>query len=473
MKTMHKKFKFGVSLILIAQLLFLCSCGTSSLADKVWAFSQGHPEGFTLDVRSMTEPSEGIAVSYAATQDSHSRNQLNKVVNHALQQDGYVGGWYNREDGLYYFDSTKLFPENALKDAIQFGKENGQHTVFMLSSSTGIPLDGKVADIVERGTILIGTTGDYRPLSFCEEDGTYWGFGIEVAKEIAKRMGVGVEFRKTSWPTLTTDVLAEPQKFDLAIGGITITDTRRETMLMSEGYLANGKTILCRTSEADRYKSLADIDRPEVRVMVNPGGLNEKFANENLTHATIIVHPRNEEIPSLIAEGEADVMITEITEAPYYVQNDARLAAPLLNAPFNHGEIGVLMQKGQEDLLQMVNATIRQMKADGSLRKLHEKYGLVYSFATDTLSTLRSQIDEIDSQLVDLLGKRMRISREIGQYKKEHGMNIIQSNRFNEILEKRCAQGALLGIDSTCVKNIFEAIHQESVNQQKEIQSAK
>ena len=391
---MHNKKKFSVLLILIVQLVFLCSCGTTSLVDKVWVFSQSHPEGFTLDVRTMTEPSEGIAVSYATTQNSHSRNQLGKVVRNALQHDGYVGGWYNSENGLYYFDSTKLFPENALKDAIQFGKENGQHSVFMLSSSTDIPLDGKVAEIVERGTILIGTTGDYRPLSFRAADGTYWGFGIEVAKEIAKRMGVGVEFKKTSWPTLTADVLAEPQKFDLAIGGITITDVRRETMLMSEGYLANGKTILCRASETDRYRSLADIDKPEVRVMVNPGGLNEKFANENLTHATIIVHPRNEEIPSLIAEGEADVMITEITEAPYYVQTDTRLAAPLLNTPFNHGEIGVLMQKGQEDLLRMVNATIRQMKSDGSLRKLHEKYGLVYEFATDTLSTLRSQIDE-------------------------------------------------------------------------------
>ena len=391
---MHNKKKFSVLLILIVQLVFLCSCGTTSLVDKVWVFSQSHPEGFTLDVRTMTEPSEGIAVSYATTQNSHSRNQLGKVVRNALQQDGYVGGWYNSENGLYYFDSTKLFPENALKDAIQFGKENGQHSVFMLSSSTDIPLDGKVAEIVERGTILIGTTGDYRPLSFRAADGTYWGFGIEVAKEIAKRMGVGVEFKKTSWPTLTADVLAEPQKFDLAIGGITITDVRRETMLMSEGYLANGKTILCRASETDRYRSLADIDKPEVRVMVNPGGLNEKFANENLTHATIIVHPRNEEIPSLIAEGEADVMITEITEAPYYVQTDTRLAAPLLNTPFNHGEIGVLMQKWQEDLLRMVNATIRQMKSDGSLRKLHEKYGLVYEFATDTLSTLRSQIDE-------------------------------------------------------------------------------
>ena len=292
MNTMYVKLKFGVPLILIAQiaLVFLCSCGTTSSADKVWVSSQ---------------------------------------------------------------------------------------------NATTIPHDGKVAEIVERGTILIGTTGDYRPLSFCEADGTYWGFGIEVAKEIAKRIGVGVEFKKTSWPTLTADVLAEPQKFDLAIGGITITDARRETMLMSEGYLANGKTILCRASEADRYKSLADIDKPEVRVMVNPGGLNEKFANENLTHATVIVYPMNEEIPSLIAKGEADVMITEITEAPYYVKTDHRLAAPLLNEPFNHGEIGVLMRKGQEDLLQIVNATIRQMKADGSLRKLHEKYGFAYSFTTD------------------------------------------------------------------------------------------
>jgi len=149
---------------------------------------------------------------------------------------------------------------------------------------------------------------------------------------------------------------------------------------MSEGYLANGKTILCRSSEQDRFQSLEDIDKPEVRVMVNPGGLNEKFAREKLTHAAITVHQKNEEIPGLIADGEADVMITEITEAPYYVQTDARLAAPLLNSPFTHGEIGVLMQKGQEDLLQAVNQTIRRMKSDGTLRRLHEKYGLVYAY---------------------------------------------------------------------------------------------
>ena len=143
------------------------------IADKVWAYSQTHPDGFTLDIRTMTEPTEGIAVSYAATQNSHSRNQLYKVVSHALQHDGYVGGWLNSEDGLYYFDSTKLFPKDDLKSAIQFGKENGQNSVFILSTYTDIPLDGKVTEIIERGTLLVGTTGDYRPLSFCEPDGTY------------------------------------------------------------------------------------------------------------------------------------------------------------------------------------------------------------------------------------------------------------------------------------------------------------
>lgn len=256
-------------------------------------------------------------------------------------------------------------------------------TVSFASSSSeddSLSTQPTIERIKKRGKILIGTTGDYRPLSFREDDGTYWGFGIDMAYAIAYRLSVDVEFVQTSWPTLSADVLAEPELFDMAIGGITITKARCETMLMSEGYLANGKTILCRASEANRFHSLADIDKAEVRVMVNPGGMNEKFANDSLKYANIIVHQKNEEIPTLIAEGQADVMITEITEAPYYVQADTRLAAPLINSPFTHSEIGVLMQKGKEDLLEMVNITISQMKADGSLRQLYEKYGFVYAY---------------------------------------------------------------------------------------------
>ena len=233
-----------------------------------------------------------------------------------------------------------------------------------------------VRRIQDRGTLLVGTTGDYRPLSYRDSTGTYHGFCLELAGLIAGRLGVDLAFVPTSWPTLTQDVLAEPQAFDLAMGGITITDARREIMAMSEGYLQNGKTILCRSADSARFTSLAAIDQPGVRVMVNPGGLNEQFARQHLSQATILVHPDNAEIPSLVASGEADLMITEITEAPWYVQHDPHLAAPLLDQPFTHSEIGVLMRQGQEDLLELVNRVIRDARADGTLRRLCEKYGL-------------------------------------------------------------------------------------------------
>lgn len=85
------------------------------------------------------------------------------------------------------------------------------------------------------------------------------------------------------------------------------------------------------------------------------------------------------------------------------------------------------------------------------------------------IGQLRNQIDEIDNELMNLLAKRMRVCREIGQYKKEHNMTVLQTNRYSEILEKRGAQGSLIGISSACVASIFETIHEESVRQQLEI----
>ena len=88
---------------------------------------------------------------------------------------------------------------------------------------------------------------------------------------------------------------------------------------------------------------------------------------------------------------------------------------------------------------------------------------------TEGISQLRKQIDDLDNQLMELLAKRMRVCREIGQYKKEHNMTVLQAARYNEILEKRGAQGALCGMDAQFVAKVFEGIHEESVRQQIEI----
>ena len=92
---------------------------------------------------------------------------------------------------------------------------------------------------------------------------------------------------------------------------------------------------------------------------------------------------------------------------------------------------------------------------------------------TENLTELRRQIDDIDMSLLETLAKRMRICREIGTYKKEHDMTVLQTNRYDEILCKRAQQGEELSMDGEFMKVVFEAIHAESVRQQMKIMEGK
>ena len=234
---------------------------------------------------------------------------------------------------------------------------------------------GHLEDILERGTIRIGTTGDYRPMSYYNaETGEYEGIDAELSQIIADSLGVKIEYVPTTWPTLTEDTLAG--KFDIALCGISRNYNRAKLMAMSDGYGVGlfGKTILCRKKEAKKFKSLADINKPNVRVMINPGGTNEKFARANLPNATLIVFEQNAEIPHQISIGNADIMITETVEALNYIKMDKNLAAPLINEPFTRHSCGILMQKGDQEFLNYINFVLAELRMDGTLERLERKY---------------------------------------------------------------------------------------------------
>ncbi len=91
---------------------------------------------------------------------------------------------------------------------------------------------------------------------------------------------------------------------------------------------------------------------------------------------------------------------------------------------------------------------------------------------TENLADLRLQIDSIDNDLLEMLSKRMRISREIGTYKKEHNMPVLQATRYDEIMQKRVILGESMGMSPEFVTQILESIHEESVRQQIEILGA-
>ena len=157
-----------------------------------------------------------------------------------------------------------------------------------------------------------------------------------------------------------------------------------------------------------------------------------------------------------------------IINDPSHIGGRRELVAPLCQQAMDLGFDGLLVEahcdpdKAWSDAKQQVTPDVLDYIL--SLIVVRDE-----TVSTEGIHELRNQIDELDNQLMDLLAKRMRVCREIGQYKKEHNMTVLQPVRYSEILDKRGAQGVLCGMDAEFVKKIFENVHEESVRQQMEI----
>lgn len=170
--------------------------------------------------------------------------------------------------------------------------------------------------------VRVGLTGDYAP--FCEErGGVLEGVDVDLVRQFAAELGLNVAFVRTSWTRLMAD-LADG-RFDFAVGGISVTPERSRVADFGPEYFWDGKMPIARRAERERFGSLEAIDQPGVRVIVNPGGTNERFARENLRRAEIRVFPDNRAIFGEILAGRADVMITDGIEVRLQVSRNPGL----------------------------------------------------------------------------------------------------------------------------------------------------
>jgi cyclohexadienyl dehydratase len=221
-----------------------------------------------------------------------------------------------------------------------------------------------LASIKQVGVLKIGTTGDYKPFSYKGADGELVGADVAMAKEMAESLGVKPEFVITTWKTMLDDFKAG--KFDIVVGGITVNPARAEVGTFSVPTVSDGKRPISRCTDRDKYTTIEAIDQPSVRVIVNPGGTNDKFAHEKLAHATIEVFPDNKTIFDQIAANKADVMVTDGVEADLQSKLHAGVLCPVaVKQPFTHFDNAYLLQN-DDGLKKAIDSFVTKALSDGN-----------------------------------------------------------------------------------------------------------
>jgi cyclohexadienyl dehydratase len=182
-----------------------------------------------------------------------------------------------------------------------------------------------LARIRAAGLLRVGTTGDYPPFSRLVAGGAYEGADIDMAHDLAGRLGVEIVFVPSVWVTLLDDFLAD--RFDIAMGGVTVTAARSAQAFFSIPTFVDGKRPLCRREFGDRFTSVAASDKPGIRVIANPGSANEAFARANFTRAAVTIHHDNASVFDELVAGRADVMVTDGLEADHQAALHPELCA--------------------------------------------------------------------------------------------------------------------------------------------------
>ena len=248
----------------------------------------------------------------------------------------------------------------------------------------------RLEQIVETGRLRVGTTGDYAPFSHSPAhtassqplpggpssterevpNTAFTGIDIVLAKDLAQSLSVEIEFVQTSWQTLTRDLL--DGRFDIAMSGVSRTLERASVGHLSVPYYAGGKMPIARCSDGERFSSLSAIDRPGVRVIVNPGGTNERYVDDHLHHATKVLHPDNRTIFSALIDGKADLMITDRVEVRWQVRNNPELCSTMKQT-LTYQEKAYFMP-ADPVLKAYVDTWLSLRLADGTVSALLEQY---------------------------------------------------------------------------------------------------
>ncbi|WBA80524.1 transporter substrate-binding domain-containing protein [Endozoicomonas sp. GU-1] len=225
--------------------------------------------------------------------------------------------------------------------------------------------------IVERKVLRVGLDAGYMPFEMTNKQGKIVGFDVDVARQMAKSMGVELEIVNTAWdgiiPALVTD------KFDIIMSGMTLTSQRNLQINFANPYIVIGQSVLLRNGLKDEIKSYKDLNNPKYTVVSKLGTTGDLAARRYLSKARLRLFETESEGAIEVVNGKADAFIYDLPfNAVYSSQNPGKLVH--LDTPFTYEPLAWGVRKGDPDFVNWLNNFLTQIQGDGTYDKIYAKW---------------------------------------------------------------------------------------------------
>lgn len=303
---------------------------------------------------------------------------------------------------------------------------------------------GQVRD---RGVLRVGVPGDYAPYALWRDDGNVIeGVDAALSREIAADLGLGVEFVPTSWRELMGD--ARAGRFDVAVGGIGITPERRREVRFTRPWIRDHKVPLVRCGSEAHYDTRAEINRPEVRMVANPGGTNERFAREAFPAAQLSVHADNIGVFDEVAAGRADVFVTDGVEARLQARLHPELCAVERVPDWHSVDKGMLVAADTDTRRAMDAALSVALRRQGYAARLDEWLAENWRPGVSP---------DITRELAQLADERLVVVTEVARWKWNRNAPIEDAAREASLMAAQRSAALELGVPEARVEVFFGA----------------
>ena len=226
--------------------------------------------------------------------------------------------------------------------------------------------DSVIEEAQDRGTLRVGL-GLFEPWSACNADGELIGFEIDVAKRVAEDMGVEVEFARTNWNYIISELIAE--EFDVIISGMTILPHRNLRVNFTSPYNSTGIYLVANTEKTTDLETLADFNSSSVTIATRRGASSIPAIENTFPDAMLQLFDTDNEVLQAVVAGEAHASAAFATTRTTWVEANSETLHLPSEEPFASEELAIAVRKGDLDTLNFFNSWITIRLADGWLEQ--------------------------------------------------------------------------------------------------------